>query len=938
LPILSRIERKYLVIYLIAIMATSITTTNNQLAVARSELLKQYSTISSSIDLKKSIISNSSQNNYRASFLNSSNQHDRPNIRIDGIKVGVNPRSITVNPKTNMVYVLCSNITTVKDVIYVINGATNKVVNIINIGRGSASEQSIAINPSSNVIYVINQTHILKINGTTNKIVTIVSRPFRQLAGVDVNPNTNMVYILETSSLFNSTILSVMNGTTNKIVNRILLTPIYEGILLTPIYEGRPAMALNPKTNTVYVTNPNSNTISVIDGTTNSIIKTIKVPRNPSTVAVNPKTNTVYVANEGANRISVIDGTTNSIIKTMMFHTFSQQPTSSIAVNPSNNMIYVTRTNTIAVIDGTTNSIIKTLNVGLKPASVSINSKTNLVYIANYMSNTISVIDGTTNSIIMGEIAVGKPVPGIALTNQPLRISVDSNTNKIYIIYRSSNTVSVIDGTTNSIIKTIVVDGVSDDITINQHTNTIYVITNATTSSQNKESTNNSYSTVAVIDGNTDLVVANVRIPGVMLAAAVNPSTDMLYLTDGSVIYSISGLTNKIVSHFAGPVSNIQQHFGIESIIAIDPNTNMLYIPYQFLILPSLRFVGFIAAIDITTNKMMSNFTVGDDASEVAVNPNRSMIYVTDLFSNTVHVIDEYTNIIIDNVTVGNQPVGVAVNPNTNKIYVTNRGSDTLYVIDGSTNNIKKTISLGGGSAYNIDVNPTKVYAISQNPNEIYVVDGKSDNVTAGVNFNVNPSNAGSIYCNGQRTSDNYIIYGIGTILKCETKPNPGYAFSSWSGDPYSNRNDTLTHPTALDYLFGWLSGTSLSSNPSSYPLIRFPVSQYGKLTANFIVPTKISIPQEYLIGLYGVILSFLIPSIASWFNKKRQRKYLSMYKTKIDTLNVTSYQNNDEYLHSLDSIKSEIENLYARGMISDSHYQMLQNKISEKIKKVEKA
>ena len=54
-------------------------------------------------------------------------------------------------------------------------------------------------------------------------------------------------------------------------------------------------------------------------------------------------------------------------------------------------------------------------------------------------------------------------------------------------------------------------------------------------------------------------------------------------------------------------------------------------------------------------------------------------------------------------------------------------------------------------------------------------------------------------------------------------------------------------------------------------------------MTANFIHPTQISIPAEFLTPLYGLIPSFLIPFIIEWINEKRQRGNLRKYMYKIN-------------------------------------------------------
>ena len=74
---------------------------------------------------------------------------------------------------------------------------------------------------------------------------------------------------------------------------------------------------------------------------------------------------------------------------------------SSIAVNPSTNIVYVAnyKGNTTSVIDGKTNRVTDTIPVGNSPDPVAVNPSTNIVYVANYWDKTIPVIDGKTNRV-----------------------------------------------------------------------------------------------------------------------------------------------------------------------------------------------------------------------------------------------------------------------------------------------------------------------------------------------------------------------------------------------------------------------------------------------------------------------------------------------------------------------------------------------------------
>ncbi|MGH9583494.1 MAG: YncE family protein [Bryobacteraceae bacterium] len=72
-------------------------------------------------------------------------------------------------------------------------------------------------------------------------------------------------------------------------------------------------VAVNPETNTIYVTNTGDGTVSAIDGATNSVTATISVGNQPLAIAMNPATNRVYIADTQDNTVAVIDGNKNVV-------------------------------------------------------------------------------------------------------------------------------------------------------------------------------------------------------------------------------------------------------------------------------------------------------------------------------------------------------------------------------------------------------------------------------------------------------------------------------------------------------------------------------------------------------------------------------------------------------------------------------------------------
>ena len=105
----------------------------------------------------------------------------------------------------------------------------------------------------------------------------------------------------------------------------------------TTVGAGPAGIAVDAATHTVYVTSQNDDTLSVINGATcNASVRsacgrnwpTVTTGTFPQAVAIDQRTNMVYVANLGANTVSVINGATCNAIN----HSGCSQIPATIAV------------------------------------------------------------------------------------------------------------------------------------------------------------------------------------------------------------------------------------------------------------------------------------------------------------------------------------------------------------------------------------------------------------------------------------------------------------------------------------------------------------------------------------------------------------------------------------------------------------------------------
>ena len=73
-----------------------------------------------------------------------------------------------------------------------------------------------------------------------------------------------------------------------------------------PLATHPSAIAVNPKTNQIYIANQNAATCTVIDGRTYATLATVKAGAIPYAMAVDAAANQVYVANFASGNATVI--------------------------------------------------------------------------------------------------------------------------------------------------------------------------------------------------------------------------------------------------------------------------------------------------------------------------------------------------------------------------------------------------------------------------------------------------------------------------------------------------------------------------------------------------------------------------------------------------------------------------------------------------------
>ncbi len=270
-------------------------------------------------------------------------------------------------------------------------------------------------------------------------------------------------------------------------------------------------LAVDLSTDTVYVPNQNENTVSVLDGAACTLThqsgcrhaaQATTVGNGPAGVAVDPATDTVYVTNQNDNDLSVIDGAIcNASVRFACGRTWPTVATGNVpqavAVDERTHTVYVAdwgggSGNTVSVINAATCNATNhsgcgqtpaTITVGGGPFDLAINEATDTVYVANSNDNTVSVIDGATCNAT-DHSGCGQTPPTVLVGNGSDKLAVDQATNTIYVSNSGDNTVSVIDGVAcnasnhsgcGQSAPTVSVGNGPGAIVVNQATHTVYV-------------------------------------------------------------------------------------------------------------------------------------------------------------------------------------------------------------------------------------------------------------------------------------------------------------------------------------------------------------------------------------------------------------------------------------------------------------------------------
>ena len=374
-----------------------------------------------------------------------------------------------------------------------------------------------------------------------------------------------------------------------------------------------------------------------------SLTTTIPVQNDPRFSAFDNETNKLYVTNHQSASVSVIDGASDTVIKNIKV---GKDPFHLIhASTPTGEKIYVanidfsdTEQDSISVISTSIDEVIADIPIGVDPQFLLYNPDNHKVYVSNQGSQSVSVIDTVTDT-------VEKTI--LLRQSGPSQMAYDSINDKLYVVNIGSDSVSIIDTNSNSLIKTITLGGDPG-----------FVVFASDLNYQKMYVANRGLDNIAVINSQSDQLLSNNTISGITdpSVMAFDPINSKLYVgtSSGSPMLVIDTDSDEIISTI--PIDNVRY-------LIYEPTHRILYVAHGTEI-SAINTVNdqIIDTIDI--DRFNEYLDYNDIEGKIyTVNRNDDSVSVLDAFLNTkiLQVRDGNGNIITSGNTINTNSLNITV-------------------------------------------------------------------------------------------------------------------------------------------------------------------------------------------------------------------------------------------------------------------------------------
>jgi DNA-binding beta-propeller fold protein YncE len=223
-------------------------------------------------------------------------------------------------------------------------------------------------------------------------------------------------------------------------------------------------------------------------------------------------------------------------------------------------------------------------------------------------------------------------------------------------------------------------------------------------------------------------------------AFVLNPNTHRIYILGTSSLTVVDAPSHSVIAKVPFPANNTGGR--LNAGLAVDTSANKVYASVQ----------GEVVEVDGSTNTLVGVIPVGlrnlafDSATHVLWG---TMITVTQVqgpqsATGSLIGVDVRTNSVVENVSIGFAPYDIAVDPRTNMVYADGcAGSfvcgSEVAVVNGARGNLVATVDLGSAYYPTMTLNPATHVVYVSGDKELAALNG----TTASVIFKVDPRTCG---------------------------------------------------------------------------------------------------------------------------------------------------------------------------------------------------
>ncbi|CAN5307207.1 hypothetical protein BH18THE2_BH18THE2_09280 [soil metagenome] len=324
-----------------------------------------------------------------------------------------------------------------------------------------------------------------------------------------------------------------------------------------------------------------------------------------------------------------------------------------IAVNSKENLIYVANSNssTVSVIDGSTNKLLPEIIVE-NPRYVAVNPESNMTYVTNEVRNEFTGRDPVEGILPINGNKDNRAGRSFVLEDNKTITSLAANpvTNAVYVATAKS-TANFYFGSHGSLI--LLQGGLREVINITEHDNTIFRDLTF------DEGTGNVYGIYEKLSDNAD------------------------YYSEGIVI--IDGNKNQIERMI--PIVPFVRNVAGLTEIGLNSNSGLFYVGNVDYGIDDE--VSSLLVLNGTTNSRTDQFELDITPDNIGVNPIAETIYLSEFESNETHVIDGSSGVTLKVFPFASAQF--ALNPNTSLIYITSFRDNAVYVVDAESDTLLNT-------------------------------------------------------------------------------------------------------------------------------------------------------------------------------------------------------------------------------------------------------